>query len=108
MRTADPIPPLKQQLARELVVRLDGWRQDYAASFLGTDPARVSNLRNGQLTCFSLERLIRFITQDHGTVTLNVTWTSRRQKLREQRDQRRAALRTARTPRPGATPSTTR
>jgi predicted XRE-type DNA-binding protein len=105
MRAPDPIRSLKQQLARELVARLDGWRQDYAASFLGTDPSRVSNLRNGRLDRFSLERLIRFITRDHGTVTLHVTWSSRWKKLRDQRDQRRVA---PRTPRPGATPATRR
>jgi predicted XRE-type DNA-binding protein len=102
MRTPDPIPPLKQQLARELVARLDGWPQDYAASFLGTDPPRVSNLRNGRLSRFSLEQLIRFITRDSGQLTLHVTWKSRWHKLR---DQRRAP---PRIPRPGATPPTKR
>jgi predicted XRE-type DNA-binding protein len=86
MRTPDPISPLKEQLARELVARLDGWRQDYAASFVGTDPSRISNLRNGRLTRFSLERLIRFIARDHGAVTLQVTWKSRWHKLRDQGD----------------------
>jgi predicted XRE-type DNA-binding protein len=85
MRTHDPVPALKQQLAQELVARIGEWRQDYAADFLGTDAARVSNLRNGRLECFSLERLIRFITRDHGTVTLHVTWKSRWHKLRAQR-----------------------
>jgi predicted XRE-type DNA-binding protein len=93
MRTADPIPALKQQLARELVARLDGWRQDYAASFLGTDAARVSNLRNGRLQAFSLERLIRFVERDHGTVTLHVTWKSRWHMLRAQREERTRAAR---------------
>ena len=71
----DPIPLLKQQIARELVARLEGWTQDYAASFIGADPSRVSNLRNGLLTCFSLERLIRFVARTKGEVTLDVTWT---------------------------------
>jgi predicted XRE-type DNA-binding protein len=102
---ADPIPPLKEQLARELVARVDGWTQEYAAAFIGTDQPRMSDLRKGRLDRFSLEKLIRLVTQDHGTVTLQVTWTSRWKTLREQRDQRRAA---PRTPRPGATPSTTR
>ncbi|MDQ3997637.1 MAG: helix-turn-helix domain-containing protein [Gemmatimonadota bacterium] len=85
MRAPDPIPALKEQLARELVSRLDGWRKDYAAYFLGTDPSRISNLRSGRLTRFSLEKLIRFVTHDHGTVTLQVTWKSRWHKLRDQR-----------------------
>jgi predicted XRE-type DNA-binding protein len=104
MRAPDPIPPLKQQLARELVDRVHGWRLELAASLLGIDWARVSKLRNGRLQRFSLERLIRCITHDHGTVTLHVTWKSRRHMLSKQRDQR-LALRTAR---PGATPSTKR
>lgn len=101
-RVADPIPPLKHQLARELVARVDGWTQEYAAAFIGTDQPRMSDIRNGRLGRFSLEKLIRLITQDYGTVTVNVTWSSRWQRLR---DQRRAP---PRTPRPGATPSTTR
>jgi predicted XRE-type DNA-binding protein len=111
MPTPDPIPLLKEQLAREIVLRVDGWTQDLAASLLGTDPPRLSDLRRGRLDRFSLQRLIRLISHDHGTVTVQVTWASRWQKLRDQRDernQRRAALRTPRTPRPGATPSTTR
>jgi predicted XRE-type DNA-binding protein len=87
-RIADPIPPLKEQLARELVARVDGWTLEYAASFLGTDAPRMSNLRRGRLERFSLEHLIRLVTQDHGTVALEVTWSSRWQKLRDQRDQR--------------------
>jgi hypothetical protein len=87
MRTLspDPVLALKEQLARELVARVDGWRLDYAAWFFGTDAARVSNLRNGRLGPFSLERLIRFVERDHGTVTLQVTWKSRRHMLRSQR-----------------------
>jgi predicted XRE-type DNA-binding protein len=77
MHDADPIPSLKQQLAAELVTRLDGWRLDYAADFIGTTFARVSNLRNGRLDQFSLERLIRFIARDHGEVTVQVKWKSR-------------------------------
>jgi predicted XRE-type DNA-binding protein len=108
---ADPIPRLKEQLARELLARVDGWTQEYAAAFIGTDQPRMSDLRKGRLDRFSLEKLIRLVTQDHGTVTLHVTWDSRWQKLRDQRDERirRAQRRVPpRTPRPGATPSTTR
>jgi predicted XRE-type DNA-binding protein len=87
-RIADPIPQLKEQLARELVARVDGWTLEYAASFLGTDAPRMSNLRRGRLERFSLEQLIRLINWDHGTVGLQVTWSSRWRKLRGQRDQR--------------------
>jgi hypothetical protein len=85
MRAADPIPSLKRQLAAELVARLDGWRQDYAGRMIGTTAARVSNLRNGRLDPFSLERLIRFIAHDAGVVTLTVTWHSRWARLRDRR-----------------------
>ena len=98
MRAPDPIPALKKQLAGHLVDRLAGWRQDYAASFIGTDAPRISNLRNGRLERFSLEQLIRFVTRDHGEVTLSVTWKSRWHGLR---DQSRVP---PRTPRPGETP----
>ena len=72
-RSADPIPALKEQLRCELVGRVDGWTLEYAASFLGTDAARMSNLRRGRLERFSVEQLIRLVTQDYGTVTLQVT-----------------------------------
>jgi predicted XRE-type DNA-binding protein len=102
MRDVDPIPALKSQLAAELVARLDGWRQDYAGAFIGTTAARVSNLRNGRLDPFSLERLIRFIARDAGDVTLTVTWRSRWEKLRDQRSRRLAASVTSGRSSPGA------
>src|SRR5688572_17941177 len=52
----DPIPPLKEQLARELVARVAGWTQEYAAAFIGTDQPRMSDLRKGRLGRFSLEK----------------------------------------------------
>jgi hypothetical protein len=97
MHSPDPIPALKQQLANELVARLDGWTQDYAGALIGTHPCRVSNLRNSRLEPFSLERLIRFVTRTRGTVTINVAWT-RHYLYRPP----------PRTPRPGATPRMTR
>ncbi len=102
MPAPDPIPALKKQLAGELVDRLAGFRQDYAAAFVGTDAPRISNLRNGRLERFSLEQLIRFVVRDRGEVTLHVTWKSRWHKARGQR--RAPAARPPRTPRPGATP----
>jgi predicted XRE-type DNA-binding protein len=94
----DPIPALKQQLARELVERLDGWAQDPAGSFIGADPSRVSDLRNGKLTPFSLERLIRFVARTKGEVTIQISWT--RYFLYRGGEPRTA--------RPGATPPTNR
>ena len=76
--TPDPIPPLKDELARIVVDRLDGWTQAYAASFLDTDQPRMSDLRNGRLARFSLERLIRFASRLGANVHVTVTWTARR------------------------------
>jgi hypothetical protein len=100
VRAPDPIPALKEQLARELVARLDGWSQDYAGSFMRTHGCRVSNLRKGRLDCFSLQRLIRFVARTRGTVTITVAWTPHFLY--------RPRSAAPRTPRPGATPVTTR
>jgi predicted XRE-type DNA-binding protein len=50
----DPIPELKRQLATARFRTAD------VAVRMGTDPARVSDLRHGKLDRFSLETLIRF------------------------------------------------
>ena len=81
MTTDDPIPALKQQLGQLLVERVEGWSHTYAAGLLGTDHARVSNLRRGRLERFSLEQLIRFTIRVEGTVELRVEWTNRRAYL---------------------------
>jgi len=81
MRTDDPIPELKRQLAQLIVERLDGWSQTYAAGFLGTDQPRLSNLRRGRLERFSLEQLVRFVGRVDGEVELRVTWSTRRAYL---------------------------
>ena len=46
-----------------------------AAELLGTDQPRVSDLRNGKLERFSLERLIRFAARRGGTVSITITWS---------------------------------
>ena len=84
MRAPDPISPLKSEIARAVVDALDGWSQEYAASFLWIDQPRMSNLRNGRLARFSLEQLIRFATRIGGDVTLTVTWTARKRSIRTQ------------------------
>lgn len=68
----DPIPPLKQQLGRELAGLVAGWRRADIAVLLGTDAARVSDLRTGKLGRFSLESLIRFVTRLRHTVALTI------------------------------------
>jgi predicted XRE-type DNA-binding protein len=79
--TPDPIPPLKDDLARIVVDRLDGWSQAYAASFVDTDQPRMSDLRNGRLARFSLEQLIRFASRLGADVHISVTWTARKRFL---------------------------
>jgi predicted XRE-type DNA-binding protein len=74
VRAPAPAPAHKQQLARLVVDRLGTWTLEYAASFLDTDIARVSNLRNGRLQPFSLQQLIRFVARAKGEVTIAITW----------------------------------
>jgi predicted XRE-type DNA-binding protein len=78
----DPIPPLKSALAGAVVDALDGWSQEYAAAFLWTDQPRMSDLRNGRLSRFSLEQLIRFASRIGGDVSVTVTWTPRKRFIR--------------------------
>ena len=77
MRTPDPIPPLKQQLARHLVKRLDGWSQEMAGELIGSDQPGMSDLRNKRLDRFSLDRLVRFVDRVGGDVTIQVAWVRR-------------------------------
>lgn len=77
MPRADPIPALKENLARILVERLDGWAQVDVAEMLGTDQPRVSDLRNHRLERLSLEQLVRFTSRIFGDITLQVTWVPR-------------------------------
>jgi predicted XRE-type DNA-binding protein len=72
----DPIPALKQQVAIAIVERIRVWNQFNAAELLRTDQPRISDLRNGKLERFSLERLIRFVARRGGTVSITITWSS--------------------------------
>jgi predicted XRE-type DNA-binding protein len=63
----DPIPSIKKQVAEHIVAAMGGWSQSWAASYLGTQQPRVSDLRAGKLGRFSLEKLIRMLARiDHG------------------------------------------
>ena len=73
----NPIPTLKEELARVIVGRLTGWTQDYAAAMAGTDQPRISDLRHGRLGRFSLERLILMSVKLGGEVTVNVAFGRR-------------------------------
>lgn len=72
MPHGDPIPQLKRQLAEVLKPRLEGWRAADIAALLGTDQARVSELRRGILHRFSLETLIRYARRVRFDVSLTV------------------------------------
>ena len=63
MRGADPIPALKQQLGDELVKVIQGWRSGDIAYLMKVDRARVSDLRRGNLSRFSLEMLVRLLAR---------------------------------------------
>lgn len=78
----DPISLLKDQVASAVVEALDGWPQAEAAAILDTDQPRMSDLRNGRLTRFSLEQLIRFASRVGAGVSITLTWTTRRRLLR--------------------------
>jgi predicted XRE-type DNA-binding protein len=56
----DPIPELKRQVGLEVARAMSGSTVTDLAEFLGLDPPRISNLRRGKLTRFSLETLIRY------------------------------------------------
>ena len=75
MRIPDPIPPLKAQVAARIVEKLERWAQVWAADLIGTDQPRMSDLRNGRLERFSLERLLRFASKLHCDITITIVWT---------------------------------
>ena len=68
----DPIPALKRQLGAELAQLLAGWRASDICDRIGTEAARVSDLRRGRLERFSLETLIRYLTRLRRRVDLVV------------------------------------
>lgn len=72
MHRDDPIPALKQQLGAELARLLARWNTGNAAYQIGTENARISELRRGKLARFSLETLIRYVTRLKHDVRLHV------------------------------------
>ena len=81
MPTPDPIPPLKEEIARIVVDRLHGWSQAMAAALIDIDQPRMSDLRNGRLTRFSLEKLIRCASRLGAEFHFTVTWDRRKRFL---------------------------
>jgi predicted XRE-type DNA-binding protein len=63
MRYTDPVPPLKAALGRELAPLVSRFNGDDVAALLGTERARIADLRREHLTRFSLETLIRYLTR---------------------------------------------
>jgi predicted XRE-type DNA-binding protein len=80
----DPIPALKRQLGEELARLVAEWNIDDIAFIIGTDRARISDLRAVRLERFSLERLIRFLARLDYSVELTVREArfARREKTR--------------------------
>jgi predicted XRE-type DNA-binding protein len=72
MRRNDPIPALKLQVGAELAALLVGWNADDAAAKIGTDRPRISEIRRGKLSRFSLETLIRYVCCFRRTVEIRV------------------------------------
>ena len=68
----DPIPELKQQLAREITRLLGRYHQEVAAAILGLEQPRMSELSRGRLDRFSLQRLIRLLANVGRRVELTV------------------------------------
>jgi predicted XRE-type DNA-binding protein len=62
-RFSDPVPALKRRVADEILLLLAGWTQEYAADFMGATQSRISELRNGKLERFSLDRLVRYLAR---------------------------------------------
>jgi predicted XRE-type DNA-binding protein len=75
---SDPVPLLKQQLARAILDHVGRSGQVNLASRIGVDQPRASDLLGGRLERFSLQQLVRFAARADGEVTLNIRWTSRR------------------------------
>ena len=60
----DPILELKQAAGAALAWRIEGWPSAHdAAAFLGTDRARIGDIRRGALQRFSLEMLLRLLVR---------------------------------------------
>jgi hypothetical protein len=74
MARPDPIPELKRSAAAALAKRISGWASVYdAAELLGTQRARVVDIRRGRLGRFSLETLLRYLVRAGASVELRVT-----------------------------------
>jgi predicted XRE-type DNA-binding protein len=72
-RWIDPVPALKRRVADEILLLLDGWRQDYAADFVGATQPKISELLRGHLERFTLDRLVRYLSRLHRDIEIVTT-----------------------------------
>ena len=72
---------VKSQLARQIYLRIAerNLNQAEAATILGIDQPKVSNLINGKLTAFSIDRLFRFLNALDCDVEISVKTKSSEQ-----------------------------
>lgn len=68
----DPVPALKRQLAEEILALAATTHFSVAATGLGVDEPRLSDLRAGRLERFSLQKLIRMLANLRRRVVLTV------------------------------------
>jgi len=80
----DPIPELKRQLAAKLLRVMQGWTTSELVARMRIDQPRISDLRRGRLERFSVERLIRLLSEMHHRVDLTVVEEKPRFGLREE------------------------
>jgi predicted XRE-type DNA-binding protein len=77
---ADPIPALKSQAVASLADVLRHENGDDLGALLGTDRFRISDLRHGRLTRFSLETPLRFLGRAGMRIELRVERASYRNR----------------------------
>ena len=68
---------LKEQLARELTAILDGYPRDAGAGCIDAHPSELSRLRHGELSRFSLARIVRYIARAGYDVEVSLKKTPR-------------------------------
>ncbi|WP_375603918.1 helix-turn-helix transcriptional regulator [Wolbachia endosymbiont of Anurida maritima] len=55
------------------VIEKNAWTQAYAAEKLGIDQPKVSQIKNGKIDGFSLERLLGFLKKFDHEITITMT-----------------------------------
>lgn len=75
---------MRAELVRQLYLAIqeEGWNVSQAARALNAERARVSELMNGRLAGFSLERLGRYLTRMNRDIVVKVVKRKRRGRWR--------------------------